>query len=223
MLSLLITYMTILHNLTYGCPLTNLANWNVNNHLISLLYNYNSVSVRPTTVPHFNWRGGIGPDSRIPRSGIGPDNRIPKTGTGPDWERAARQGRAGGRVGQGAGVRAGSGRGFEKTGFGRTGGQTGQGRAGPGRAGQGGRGQGRAPTGDFTVAFGHRHPLVSLKTAWEPSVIKCHTGNFQLKIQVHFQCSVSPEEQGVPEESGLLARGGVGRVLTSGTPPLWGC
>jgi hypothetical protein len=45
----------------------------------------------------------------------------------------------------------------------RTGGQTGQGGAG-GRAGSG-RGQGTAgragaPTGDFTVAFGHGHPLV---------------------------------------------------------------
>jgi len=38
--------------------------------------------------------------------------------------------------------------------------------------------------------------LISLRTAWEPSVIKCHTGNFQLKIQVHFRCRVPPEEQG---------------------------
>jgi hypothetical protein len=44
---------------------------------------------------------------------------------------------------------------------------------------------------------------ISLRTAWEPSVIKCHTGNFQLKIQVHFRCRVPPEEQGVPEVSGL--------------------
>jgi hypothetical protein len=124
----------------------------------NLLYNYNSVSVcpsiHPTTVPHFNWRGGTGPGSLIPRPGTGPDSRIPKTGTGPDWERAARQGRAG----QGGRGRAGSGRG-------RGPGRVGQGvrengrpdRAGPGR-GAGGRAG--APTGDFTLAFGHGHPLV---------------------------------------------------------------
>jgi len=31
------------------------------------------LSVRPTTVSRFNWRGGTGPDSRIPRPGTGPD------------------------------------------------------------------------------------------------------------------------------------------------------
>jgi len=99
------------------------------------------LSVRPTTIPRFNWRDGTGPDSRIPRPETDPDSRIPKTGIDPDWERAARQGGAGG---QGAGP----------------------GRAGQGGRGAGGRGQGRAgrgagaPTGDFTVAFGHGHPLV---------------------------------------------------------------
>jgi hypothetical protein len=65
----------------------------------------------------------------------------------------------------------------------RTGGQTGRGRVGPGRAGgqgagqggPGGRGQGTAgragaPTGDFTVAFGHGHPLVFSKAKNQPLV-----------------------------------------------------
>jgi hypothetical protein len=48
------------------------------------------LSVRPTTVPRFNWRGGTGPDSRIRTVGF--EKRDSE-------KRAARQGRAG----QGAG------------------------------------------------------------------------------------------------------------------------
>jgi len=77
-----------------------------------------------------------------------------------------RQGGAGGQ-GSGQGVRengvrengrpdrAGQGR----VGQGRAGGQ-GAGQGGPGGRGQGTTGRAGAPTGDFTVAFGHGHPLV---------------------------------------------------------------
>jgi hypothetical protein len=64
------------------------------------------------------------------------------------------------RAGQGAGVRAGSGRGFEKTGFGRTGSQTGQGRAGAGgRAGRaGGQGAGQGHPGGLHSGLRPRAP-----------------------------------------------------------------
>jgi hypothetical protein len=60
--------------------------------LHSMLYiKAKMVSVCPTTVPRFNWRGGIGPDSRIRKTGPG----IRKNGR-PD---RAGQGGAGGRAG----------------------------------------------------------------------------------------------------------------------------
>ncbi len=84
-------------------------------------------SVRPSdaTVPRFNWRGGTGPDSRIPRTGfrkrvLGFEKRDLENGKRDSEKRAARQGRGqgrgqgrvrlsvclagqGGRAGQGAG------------------------------------------------------------------------------------------------------------------------
>jgi hypothetical protein len=79
------------------------------------------LSVRPTTVPRFNWRGRTGPDSRIRKTEFGPDSRIRKTEFGPDSR--IRKTRFGKRV-----------PGFEKTGN-----QTGQGGAG-GRAVREGQG-----------------------------------------------------------------------------------
>jgi len=42
------------------------------------------LSVRPTMVPRFNWRGGTGSDSRISRPETDPDSRISRPETGPD-------------------------------------------------------------------------------------------------------------------------------------------
>jgi hypothetical protein len=48
----------------------------------NLLYNYNSVSVRPSDDGSaFEWTGGTGSDGRIPKTGISPDSRILKRGT----------------------------------------------------------------------------------------------------------------------------------------------
>jgi hypothetical protein len=65
------------------------------------------LSVRPTTVPRFNWCGGTGPDSRIWKSGFGKPDSARTVGFGKrdSEKRAARQGRAGQGARQGPSVR----------------------------------------------------------------------------------------------------------------------